>query len=588
MSEDPFSPDQQEYLKGFMSGVEARRGALGLPASPTGGSMPPTDPSDLQRVAQDRTVADGGKLVPQEEAKRKKHPLDRFSDITEMAKNGKFAKGTDDFLIRFHGLFYVGPTQDAYMCRLRIPGGILDTRQFRGVADLADRFGGGFTDCTTRANLQIREIPAAAAPELVLGLVDLGLTSQGSGADNVRNVTGSPTAGIDPQELVDTRPHARAIHHHILRSRELYGLPRKFNIAFDGGGRVLVLEETNDIAFTAVRVIEGHGVEPGVYYRLALGGITGHRDLARATGMIIPIDHTTKVCDAILRVFIANGDRTDRGKARMKYLLARWGVDKYLAEVETELGFPLLRVDASAILPRPEQDRRGHIGAHPQKQPGLNYVGVLCPVGRLTTDRMRKLADIADRHGSGTIRLTVWQNLLISDIPDATLQSVIAEIAALGLATDASPLRGGLIACTGAAGCKFAASHTKQHADVLAEWLDERIVIDAPVNIHLTGCHHSCAQHFIADIGLLGAKVERGEDMIEGYDLHVGGGSGVDQKIGRLIRAKVAFDELPPMVLSLLSEWMQRRDDGESFQSWSASLSDETLRIVAERQLVEA
>jgi len=565
-----------------MSGVEARRTALGLPATPIDAA--PTDPSDLQRQAQDRAIAQGLKLVPQEEAKRRKHPLDRMPEIEAMAAEGKFAKGLDDFLIRFHGLFYVGPTQDAYMCRLRIPGGIITSAQFRGVADLADELGGGFADVTTRANLQIRHIKAQSAPAMVLGLVDLGLTSQGSGADNVRNVTGSPTAGIDPQELIDTRPHARAIHHHILRRRELYGLPRKFNIAFDGGGRVLVLEETNDIAFTAVRV-KGRDE---VFYRLALGGITGHRDLARETGVIVPPSDTTRVCDAILRVFIAQGDRTDRGKARLKYVLDRLGIPAFLELVEAELGARLIRVDSADILPRPEQDKRGHIGVHPQKQAGLHYVGVVCPVGRLSTERMRGLAAIAERHGSGTIRLTVWQNLLISDIAEADIPAVLAEIAALGLSTEASALRGGLVACTGNAGCKFAASNTKSHGAQLVEWLDERIAVDAPINIHLTGCHHSCAQHYIADIGLLGAKVERGEEMIEGYDLHVGGGAGADQKIGRLIRPKLAFDDLKPAVLALLSTWLAERAPGESFQSFTAARSTEELNTICDRVMEDA
>ena len=582
MTDQPFSSEQQEYLKGFMSGVEARRTALGLPATPVDAA--PTDPSDLQRQAQDRAIAQGLKLVPQEEAKRKKHPLDRMPEIEAMAAEGKFAKGLDDFLIRFHGLFYVGPTQDAYMCRLRIPGGIITASQFRGVADLADELGGGFADVTTRANLQIRHIKAQSAPAMVLGLVDLGLTSQGSGADNVRNVTGSPTAGIDPQELIDTRPHARAIHHHILRRRELYGLPRKFNIAFDGGGRVLVLEETNDIAFTAVRV---RGRDE-VFYRLALGGITGHRDLARETGVIVPPSDTTRVCDAILRVFIAQGDRTDRGKARLKYVLDRLGVPAFLELVEAELGARLIRVDSADILPRPVQDKRGHIGVHPQKQQGLHYVGVVCPVGRLSTERMRGLAAIAERHGSGTIRLTVWQNLLISDIPQANIPAVLAEIAAFGLSTEASALRGGLVACTGNAGCKFAASNTKSHGAQLVEWLDERIAVDSPINIHLTGCHHSCAQHYIADIGLLGAKVERGEEMIEGYDLHVGGGAGADQKIGRLIRPKLAFDDLKPAVLALLSTWLAERAPGESFQSFTAARSTEELNAICDRVMEDA
>ncbi len=575
MNDQPFSSTQQEYLKGFMAGVEARRGPL------TGRRTGPADQSDLQRAAQDRVVAEGGKLVPEEEAKRRKHPLDRFGEISALAAEGRFPKGTDVFLTKFHGLFFVAPTQNSFMCRLRMPGGILNSLQFRGVAELAAELGGGFADITTRANLQVREIGASAAPEVLTRLADLGLTSRGAGADNVRNVTGSPTAGIDRQELLDTRPDARRIHHHILNHRELFGLPRKFNIAFDGSGSVPVLEDTNDVAFTAVPVAAGFGVEPGVHYRLALGGITGHRDFARGTGVIVSPADTTPVCDAILRVFIASGDRTNRSKARLKYLLDAWGFDRFLAAVEAELGRPLTRVPDAALLPTPPQSRSAHVGVHPQQQPGLSYVGVVVPVGRITAERMRGLADIADRFGSGTIRLTVWQNLLISDIADERMPDALAAIEALGLGHAAGPLRAGLVACTGSGGCKFAASDTKGHAASLVDWLEQRIALDGPVNIHLTGCHNSCAQHYIADIGLLGAKVERGDDLVEGYDLHVGGGAGANQAIGRLIRPGVAADELPPMVLALLQRWMAERTAGQGFQAWSAAQPDATLAEIA-------
>ena len=307
------------------------------------------------------------------------------------------------------------------MCRLRIPGGIITAHQLRGVAAIADDLAGGYADITTRANLQLREIPAANAPEVLLRLSEIGLTSRGAGADNLRNVTGSPTAGIDPQELLDTRPHTRALHHFILYHRELYGLPRKFNIAFDGGGRVAVLEDTNDIALAAVAVADGFGVAPGVYYRLGLGGITGHRDFARETGVIVRPEDAVRVCNAIIRVFIGHGDRTDRTKARLKYLLDRWGLEKFLDAVEQELGETLMRVDAAALLPRPPVQKHGHIGVHEQKQPGLHYVGIACPVGRLNSETLRGLAAIAERFGSGTIRLTVWQNCLISDIAEPAI-----------------------------------------------------------------------------------------------------------------------------------------------------------------------
>jgi ferredoxin-nitrite reductase len=588
MTDEPFSAQQQEYLKGFMAGVEARRGALGLAASPVA-AQTAADATDIHRAAQDRIVAAGGKLTPEEEAKRQKHPLDRFDEISATAAAGKFPRGIEVFLAKFHGLFYVAPAQDAFMCRLRIPGGILNAPQARGIAAIADDLAGGYADITTRANLQFREIPAANAPEILLRLSELGLTSRGSGADNIRNITGSPTAGIDPQELIDTRPYCRAVHHFILHHRELYGLPRKFNIAFDGGGRVAVLEDTNDIALSAVQVADGFSVPPGVYFRLGLGGITGHRDFARPTGVIVPPDDAVRVCNAVVRVFIAQGDRTDRTRARLKYVLDRIGMAGFLAEVEKDFGAPLLRIDEAAILPRLAQDKHGHVGVHAQKQPGLHYAGVVCPVGRLTSSRLRGLADIAEHYGSGTLRLTVWQNLLISDIPEAQLDAALNAIAQLGLDWRASMLRGALVACTGNAGCKFSASDTKRHAAALVDWLEPRIRLDQPINIHLTGCHHSCAQHYVADIGLLATKVEQGDDMIEGYDLLVGGGAGAEQKLGRLVRSKVVFDDLPPQVLALLDAWQRERAaPDETFQAFTARHSDAALSALCDRVLETA
>jgi len=581
MSDEPFTAEQQEYLKGFMAGVEARRGALGLPLAPAD----VTTETDIHRAAQDRAVAAGGKLTAEEEAKRRKHPLDRFDEISATAAADRFPKGIEVFLAKFHGLFYVAPAQNAFMCRLRIPGGILTAHQMHGIAAIADDLAGGYADITTRANLQLREIAAKHAPEILIRLAELGLTSRGAGADNIRNITGSPTAGIDPQEHIDTRPYCRAVHHHILYHRELYGLPRKFNIAFDGGGRVAVLEDTNDIALSAVRLAD----RPGVFFQLGLGGITGHHDFARPTGVIVPPDDAVRVCDAVIRAFIAHGDRTDRTKARLKYVLDRMGMPAFLAEVEKQLGEPLLRVDAAAILPRPAHDKHGHVGVHRQKQDGLHYVGVVCPVGRLSSERLRGLAAIAEGFGSGTLRLTVWQNLLLSDIPAAKLDAALDAIAALGLDWRASNLRGGLVACTGNAGCKFSASDTKRHAAALVDWLEARIAIDQPINIHLTGCHHSCAQHYVADIGLLATKIEQYDEMIEGYDVLVGGGAGAEQKLGRLVRSKVAFDDLPPMLLSLLRAWQQQRTAAdETFQAFTARLPDAVLAALCDRVLETA
>jgi ferredoxin-nitrite reductase len=586
MSSD-FLPEQKRYLEGFVSGLAAARAARGVQQG-GGVAAPapqPTGPDAVHLRAQDGITSAGKKLADQEKWKREEHPFDAYPRLKEQAAANQPPKPADNFRWRYYGLFYVAPAQTSYMCRLRIPNGILTHWQLAGVADIAERHGGCYAHVTTRANLQIREIEPKSAVAVVEGLQDIGLCSRGSGADNIRNVTGTPTAGIDPQELIDTRPYAREWHFHILNDRSLYGLPRKFNVAFDGAGRIAALEDTNDIGFQAVVVNDGAGIEPGVWFRLCLGGITGHRDFARDTGVVVKPAEATAVADAIVRVFIDHGDRTDRNKARLKYVLDAWGFDKFLTAVEDKLGRKLSRVAAEAVAPRPAFDRLAHVGVHAQKQPGLNWIGVVLPVGKMTVAQMRGLAAIARDHGDGDIRLTVWQNLLISGVADAHVAAAEAAIAALGLATSATSIRAGLVACTGNAGCKFAASDTKRHAEAIAAWCEARVQLDSPVNIHLTGCHHSCAQHYIGDIGLIAAKVAVSDegDTVEGYHLHVGGGFGPDAAIAREILRDVKAEDAPAAVERLLKAYVAHRTSPEeSFVVFARRQDDASLKIFAE------
>lgn len=574
-----FTLDQKRYLEGFVSGMQALRGGVAPPPA----QSVPTGPDAEHIRAQDATIAAGKKLVDQEKWKRAEHPFDAYPRLKSQAAEKAFPKPEDNFRWRYFGLFYVAPAQSSYMVRLRIPNGILTHWQFAGMADVATRFGGGYAHVTTRANLQIREVMPENATNVVEAIQDLGLCSRGSGADNIRNVTGGATAGIDPQELCDTRPLAREWHYHILNDRSLYGLPRKFNVAFDGGGIIPTLEETNDIGFQAVEVLEGHGVEPGLWFRLILGGITGHHDLARETGVICRAEECTPIADAIVRVFIENGDRTNRAKSRMKYVLDAWGFEKYLAAVEAKLGRSLTRIGNDAIAPRRAFDRLAHIGVHPQKQAGLNWVGVALSVGKLTAEQMIGLAAIARDLGDGDIRLTVWQNLLLSGVSDANVPLVKTAIEALGLGWSASSIKAGLVACTGATGCKFAAAHTKEQAVEIADHVDARLTLDVPVNIHLTGCHHSCAQHYIGDIGLIGARVTINEegDQVDGYTIVVGGGFADQAKIGREIWREVPATECPQRVEMLLATYLAHRiAPSESFQAFTQRHEIEALRAL--------
>jgi len=569
------SQEQKQYLEAFLSGVAARQGAVLGPGSSAHAPADEPGAPDPHRAAQDRFIAQGKTLVPEERAKRERHPFEIWDDMNANAAAGRFPKGLDVFRHKFFGLFYSAPAEDAFMCRLRIPHGILSAHQARGVADIARKFGAGTIDITTRANLQLRGVGAQSAIAVLTAVQDLGLTSRGAGADNVRNITGSPLAGIDAHELVDTRPLARALHHHILNHRELYGLPRKFNIAFDGGGAAGVLADTNDIGFAAVEPAPG-AAPSGVYFRMLLGGITGHGDFGRDAGILLTQEQCVAAAVAVLRVFIAHGDRTDRKRARLKYVLDAMGMEKVMAEVARELPFAPLRLPPEACLPRRPVEKHGHIGIHAQKQPGFSYIGVAVPVGRLDAAKLGALADIAEELGSGTLRLTVWQNLILSDIPEARLEAGRLRLAALGLASETSFVRGALVACTGNTGCKFSATDTKGQALIIADYLDNRVALDQPINIHLTGCPNSCAQVHVGDIGLLGLKV--GDDMVEGYTILVGGGAGEERGLAREIFAKVPMPEVPHRLERVLKAYLAHRNAGESFADFTRRHSLDELK----------
>ncbi len=591
MKIDPLSVDftdqQKRYLEGFTSGLQIARAGRGVTRVADKPGAEPSGPDAAHIKAQDKVIASGKKLADAEKYKREEHPFDAYPRLKQQALTNTPPSPADNFRWRYYGLFHVAPAQDSYMCRLRIPNGILKHWQFAGMADLAERLCGPFCHVTTRANLQVREIPPKHAVELIEGIQDLGLCSRGSGADNIRNVTGTPTAGIDPQELLDTRPYAREWHTHILNDRSLTGLPRKFNVAFDGAGKIAVLEDTNDIAFAAVQVKDGFGVEPGIWFRLGLGGITGHKDFAKETGIVVKPADATRVADAIVRVFIDLGDRTNRLKARLKYVIDGMGMDKFLVLVEERLGQPFTRVPTDALLPRPGFDRSAHLGIHKQKQGDLNWIGVALPLGKVTCEQMRGLSRIAADLGDGELRLTVWQNLLIPGVKDANVTLAIAAIEALELAVQTTGIRAGLIACTGRAGCKFGLADTKRTAASIGDWCDTRVELDTPINIHLTGCHHSCAQHYISDIGMIGARVsvDDSDDSVDGFHIFAGGGFGSEADIGQEVYRDVRSEDAPMIVERLLKAYLAHRASSEeTFLTFARRHDGEALRRLADAE----
>ncbi|HEX7654405.1 MAG TPA: NirA family protein, partial [Verrucomicrobiae bacterium] len=429
------------------------------------------------------------------------------------------------------------------------------------LARIAAELTSGYVQITTRANLQMRLIQPKDCPEFLRRIQAIGLHTRGAGGDNIRNLTMNPTAGIDPVELIDVSPLLHALGQSILNDRAFYDLPRKFNIAYDGGGLIGSVEDTNDIGVKAVKVGEE------VFFRIALGGATGHKAFANDLGVLVPPAEINKVVLAIVRVFIEKGCRSNRKKARLKHLLETIPLADYLKLVEQRVGAALRRApyDPAQMRWAYEELPHSHVGAYPQKQKGFNYVGATCPVGQITSKQMTRLAELAELYGNGEVRLTVWQNFIIPHVTDAFVPVLQRALEKAGFAVKQSNIASGIIACTGNSYCKYAQANTKGHALALQKHLEKKLELDRPVNIHLTGCPNSCAQHYMGDIGLLGAKV-RGED---GYHVFIGGGFGSQQAVGRQLLAGVTATSLNETLEQLLKNFLKHRQGKETFRQFT-------------------
>ncbi|HEY0550815.1 MAG TPA: NirA family protein [Verrucomicrobiae bacterium] len=553
--------EQTAYLDGFFAGLR-ERGLAFANVAPN----PVKQPAELS--------AD---LIFEERVKRELHPLDAYPLLLEHAAANKAPDKENIYRFKWQGLFYLAPHKEAFMCRLKIPGGLLKTFQLREVAKISQELTSGYVQITTRANLQLRLIEPKNAPELLRRIQSVGLSSKGAGADNIRNITANPTAGIDPHELIDTLPLCQELAQIIVNDRALHDLPRKFNIAFDGGGLIGTVEDTNDIGLKAVKFEQPqkHGdaeIPAGIYFRVKVGGATGHQAFARDLGVLVKPEEAVKVALAATRVYVANGNRGDRKKARLKHLLEKWTLEQYLDEIEKTLGYKLLRGPEQKLEASNSKFEipHSHVGVFAQKQKGLNYLGVAVPVGNITPKQMIRLAEIADLYGSGEVRLTVWQNLIVPNIPDAYVETVKKAVVKAGFDWRQSNLRSGLVACTGNSYCKFAASNTKAHALELADYLEKKIELDQPINIHLTGCPNSCAQHYMGDVGLLGTKVKVSGETLEGYHVFVGGGFGGNQAVGRQVFTGVSVEQLKPTLKKMLAGYLRQRTAGETFQQFTA------------------
>ncbi|WP_250122828.1 ferredoxin--nitrite reductase [Chroococcidiopsis sp. CCMEE 29] len=525
------------------------------------------------------------KLNKIEQAKAKKHPLLLKQELEHFASIGWEAMDEFDRNqgLKWLGFFYRTVTPGKFMMRMRIPNGILTSSQMRVLAEIIQRYcqGAGFqdqgnADITTRQNLQLRGIRIEDIPEIVDRLRQAGLTCVQSGMDNVRNITGSPVAGIDADELIDTRGLCRNLQDTITNNGEgnleLSNLPRKFNIAVAGGRDNSVHAEINDLgllpAYKAGEVGgEGNKSARRLGFNVIVGGYFAPNQYVAAIPLNawVPPEDVLALTKAMMEVYRDNGPRENRLKCRMMHLINDWGIEKFRAEVENQLGKPL---ETAAEKDEIDWEKRDHIGVYPQKQPGLNYVGLHIPVGRLYANEMFDLARMAEVYGNGEIRFTVEQNLIIPNIPDTRLRPFLEEqLLKERFSIDPENLNRGLVSCTGSEFCGFALIETKNRALDIVKELEKELIQPRPVRIHWTGCPNSCGQPQVADIGFIGTKTRKDGQTVEAVDIWMGGKVGKDAHLGQEVMKKVPCEDLKSVLRDLLIEHFEAQPREEAMVS---------------------
>jgi ferredoxin-nitrite reductase len=466
-----------------------------------------------------------------------------------------------DHRLKWVGVFFRPVTPGKFMMRMRLPNGILTSSQMRTLAGVMQRYGDdGSADITTRQNIQLRGIRIEDLPDIFNRLHTVGLTSVQSGMDNVRNITGDPVAGLDADELYDTREVVQQIQDMITNkgegNPEFSNLPRKFNIAIAGGRDNSVHAEINDLAFIPAfqeATSEESSQSPVFGFNVLVGGFFSAKRCEAAIPLnawVSPED-VVAVCRAVLEVYRDHGLRANRQKSRLMWLIDEWGLEKFRQEVEKRLGKSLLPAAAKDEI---DWEKRDQMGVYKQKQPGLNYVGLHIPVGRLYAEDMFEIARLAEVYGSGEIRFTVEQNIIIPNISDSRLATFLTEPLLERFSINPSLLTRSLVSCTGAQFCNFALIETKNRALGIIKALEAELILTANVRIHWTGCPNSCGQPQVADIGLMGTKVRKNGKAVEGVDIYMGGKVGKDAHLGACVIKGIPCEDLQPILQNLLIE----------------------------------
>jgi len=568
-----------------------------------------------------------------ERLKRAKNPWDHLDEIRQFARDG-FDSIPPEWLgtyFRPWGIYTQGDGAGVtggkngegksvpfFMVRIRIPNGLLNSAQARTIADLSEKFGNAVADITVRQNIQLHWVAVENLPELLERLWSVGLRTTGACGDVTRNITGCPLAGIHAHEIANVSELALALDKELGGNPDFYNLPRKFKITITACPDWCSYPEINDISFTAVRRPVAQAFRPeafpsrsaqprpdvdlssstsltsspsfssnsdiGFSLRIA-GGLSTEPHLAVKLNAFIRWDQVLPVARAIAEVFRTTDIlRQSRDKARLKFLFLQygWTADSFLAAIESKLGYKLDPAEPEQL---PHSIHRDHLGVLPQKQPGLFSIGASIIRGRITPAQIRAAADLAEHHGDAHLRATPMQNLLLINIPESRVTSVVQELVANGLPVETNAFVRGTVACTGSEFCKLALTETKSYARWLTEQLEDRFPgYQEDIKLHITGCPNSCGQHWIADIGIEGKKIKVDGKMIDAYYFCVGGSVGQFAAIARPVGYRCPAEEVPNAITRLLANFHSTPHNAESLQKFLARHSTEHLRTILSGQ----
>lgn len=508
-----------------------------------------------------------------EEIKKHKDGLDALSDIYRYAERGEHRiTAEDEALFKWYGVYTQRPADDGYfMVRIRIPGGQLNARQLLAIAELSSKFGKGLADITVRQNIQLHWVRIENIPAIFETLDRVGLTTTDACGDTVRNIISCPAAGVDADELCDTTPLIRRVNEFFVGNRDFSNLPRKFKIAITGCALRCVYPEINDIGVFAVK-------DNGrVAFRARVGGgLSTTPRFSKDLGVLVEPDQVVELCAAVAAVFRDNGNRENRKRARLKFLVEQWEIPRFREEVEARLDWTLRRAEQLDAPPITARDRT-HLGIHRQRGDSLYYIGVALVGGRTSSEELRILAELAEEHGRGRLRTTNTQNMILLDIDSENIETIKHDLKSAGFDYEPSWARRGLIACTGIQFCKLAIAETKNRARELDQYLAEHVDLEDRPRISVTGCPNACGQHHICDVGLEGSMTTIDGVKKETFQVFLGGGVGGHETFGRRIGARIPSDELAESLARLFTRYKEERIANETFQEFCLRHNSEQL-----------